>query len=79
MAISEFNHRLDFVAMFMVLTMIASASFTSQNIADAIAARASEITNAHATADQRIQAIETAKTVALRFRTTGQQKQRAMS
>jgi hypothetical protein len=49
------------VAGFMVLTMIATASFTSQNIGDAMAARAGVIADAKVTADQRARAIEIAQ------------------
>jgi hypothetical protein len=52
------------VVIFMALTMIATAGFTSQNIGDAIAARAGVIINAEASADQRAQAIEIARRAA---------------
>jgi hypothetical protein len=52
------------VAGFMVLRMIATAGFTSQNIGDAMAARAAVIIDAEASADQRVQAIEIARRAA---------------
>jgi hypothetical protein len=52
------------VVVFMALTMIATAGFMSQNIGDAMAARAGVIIDAEASADQRTQAIEIARRAA---------------